>query len=74
MADTLVERLTGQARADDVCAACNHAKQAPGWAARAAPDGSVVTHTSTGHRYVSGPRSPVELRLQRALVHELDAA
>ncbi len=44
------------------CAACNYAKQAPGWTARASrPPGSphtVVTTTPTGHSYVSRPPDP----------------
>lgn len=51
-----------------LCAACNHAKQASGWTARAAagPPGEVHvvgTTTPTGHRHVSrAPRAPVPLR------------
>ncbi len=36
-----------------LCEACNHAKQALGWRARAGPQGVVHTTTPTGHRYRS---------------------
>jgi hypothetical protein len=37
-----------------LCAACNHAKQAPGWTARVtAADGTITTRTPTGHSYHS---------------------
>ncbi len=43
-----------------LCEACNHAKDAHGWHARASGDGFVQTTTPTGHRYRSPvPRSPV---------------
>ena len=49
-----------------LCQACNHAKQAPGWTARAAPDPPgthrVETTTTTGHTYPSTP--PVILTLR----------
>jgi hypothetical protein len=38
-----------------LCEACNYAKQAPGWEARATAAGAVVTTTPTGHRYESRP-------------------
>jgi hypothetical protein len=38
-----------------LCEACNYAKQAPGWRARAGPDGEVVTSTPTGLTYRSSP-------------------
>lgn len=38
-----------------LCEACNYAKQAPGWRARQHDDGTVVSTTPTGHRYVSRP-------------------
>ena len=42
-----------------LCEACNHAKDAVGWQARASGDGSVQTTTPTGHGYRSPvPRSP----------------
>ena len=48
--------------AQGLCAACNYAKEAPGWSARPADDGAVVTTTPTGHRYRSRapdlPRAP----------------
>ena len=55
-----------------LCAACNHAKQAPGWQARPGPDAAVDLITPTGHTYRSHPPrppgrqatlSPVERRL-----------
>ena len=71
-----------------LCAACNHAKQAPGWHARSvlAGDGAVAeveTETPTGHRYRSrapalpGRRrcgSPLEEDLARRLAALLSAA
>lgn len=43
-----------------LCEACNHAKDAVGWQARASGDGLVQTITPTGNRYRSPvPRSPV---------------
>jgi hypothetical protein len=36
-----------------LCEACNQAKDALGWRARAGTDGTVETTTPTGHRYVS---------------------
>ncbi len=36
-----------------LCQRCNLAKEAPGWSARSAPDGTVRTTTPTGHAYVS---------------------
>ncbi len=44
-----------------LCEACNYAKQAPGWAARAAPDG-VTTTTPPGHTYGSSPPTLVMIR------------
>ncbi|TCJ30877.1 HNH endonuclease [Nocardioides jejuensis] len=42
-----------------LCEACNHAKQAPGWRAGPAPDGSIETATPTGHTVRSRPpRAP----------------
>lgn len=42
-----------------LCEACNHAKDAVGWRARALEDGTVETTTPTGHRHRSPvPRSP----------------
>ena len=50
-----------------LCEACNHAKDAPGWHARASGDGSVETTTPTGHRYRSpvprGPATPYVFEL-----------
>ena len=51
----------GETSADNgqgLCQACNHAKQAAGWRARASGDGpgpEVETTTPTGHRYRSRP-------------------
>lgn len=43
-----------------LCQACNHAKQAPGWAARTLPGPrhTVETTTPTGHRYRSRAPAP----------------
>ncbi|WP_434056325.1 HNH endonuclease [Georgenia wangjunii] len=54
---TTAENLQG------LCEACNHAKQGPGWSARAsAPPGrgghTVTTTTPTGHRYRSTAPPP----------------
>jgi Domain of unknown function (DUF222)/HNH endonuclease len=57
------------------CAACNHAKQAPGWHTVGSGGRAVVTITPTGHRYRSrppglpttSPPSPVERRLAAIL-------
>jgi hypothetical protein len=46
--------------AQGLCEACNHAKDAFGWHARASGDGTVETTTASGRRYRSPvPRSPV---------------
>ena len=59
-----------------LCAACNYAKEAPGWQARPGPNQQIVITTPTGHRYRSRPpdppgakreRSPVEQRLAELL-------
>ena len=43
-----------------LCAACNLAKEAPGWRARTGGNGEVHTHTPTGHHYASPvPPNPV---------------
>jgi hypothetical protein len=52
---------TSAANGQGYCAACNHAKQAPGWTT--SPDGgdagvAVSTTTPTGHRYQSRPPAP----------------
>ncbi len=71
--------------AQGLCERCNQVKEAPGWSARARPDGSVVTTTPTGHEYLServpliapgvqdpdGPRMQVMYVFTRAEV-ELD--
>ena len=42
-----------------LCAACNHAKEAPGWRAHTGRDGDVHTHTPTGHHYPApSPEAP----------------
>jgi hypothetical protein len=51
---------TSEVNGQGLCEACNYAKTAPGWAARAAPDSSLGAHlietrTPTGHRYRSRP-------------------
>ncbi len=49
---------TSAANGQGLCAACNYAKQAPGWQARPGPAGAgevVKTVTPTGHRYASRP-------------------
>jgi hypothetical protein len=43
------------------CAACNHAKQAPGWAQTAA-DNTITTRTPTGATYQSRPPEPPRSR------------
>jgi hypothetical protein len=56
---------TGIDNAQGLCEACNHAKQARGWVARAGPDGdghTVETTTPTGHRYRS--RAPTLVRIR----------
>lgn len=40
------------------CEACNYAKQAAGWQARAHPDGTIETITPTRHRYQSRAPDP----------------
>jgi hypothetical protein len=55
-----------------LCAACNFAKQAPGWRARPGPGGRIDLITPTGHRYRSRPpalprtrkRSPLERQIE----------
>ncbi len=49
---------TSGRNAQGLCRRCNLAKQAHGWLAARAPDGSVTTTTPTGHRYTS-VRPPV---------------
>jgi hypothetical protein len=49
---------TTEANGQGLCAACNYAKQAPGWHAEPGPEGagsSVETTTPTGHAYLSRP-------------------
>jgi hypothetical protein len=56
-----------------LCAACNFAKQAPGWTARPGPGGHIDLITPTGHHYASRPptlprtrqkRSPLEQQVE----------
>jgi hypothetical protein len=56
-----------------LCAACNFAKQAPGWHARPGPAGIIDIVTPTGHHYASRPpslprtrrtRSPLERQIE----------
>jgi hypothetical protein len=50
--------MTSADNGQGLCQACNHAKQAAGWRARAGGGGAgaeVVTTTPTGHRYRSRP-------------------
>ena len=54
---------TTRDNAQALCEACNYAKDAAEWRARAGPDGSVETTTPTGHRYLSRP--PVVTRVIR---------
>ena len=60
------------------CEACNHAKQAVGWAERLAPDGTLTTTTPTGHRYRSPtPRARTDIvtsPLEITIRHWLHAA
>jgi hypothetical protein len=44
---------TTATNAQGLCAACNLAKEAPGWRAHATTAGHVRTRTPTGHRYTS---------------------
>ncbi len=53
------EAVNGQGK----CEACSYAKEAPGWVARAGPDGhEVETTTPTGHTYSSSPPVLVMIR------------
>jgi hypothetical protein len=53
-----------------LCAACNHAKQAPGWTALPHPDGTITTRTPTGHTYQSrAPNLPGAGTPPRAHTH-----
>ncbi|MEO7979965.1 MAG: DUF222 domain-containing protein, partial [Sporichthyaceae bacterium] len=83
-ADHVVPDVEGGATSADngqgLCAACNYAKQAPGWRAIPGPGGAgevVETSTPTHHRYPSRPpplpgshtrpTSPMELHVGRLL-------
>jgi len=51
---------TTAANSQGLCAACNLAKEAPGWRAHVTTAGHVRTRTPTGHHHLSPvPRSPV---------------
>lgn len=74
---------TSATNGQGLCVACNHAKQAPGWASRAGPSGaghSVVVTTPTGHRYRSRPpaapgtRRPALTPVERHLAALLHAS
>jgi hypothetical protein len=52
---------TSAANGQGLCQACNLAKQAPGWSARAGPGGAgdaVVVTTPTGHRCTGTAPAP----------------
>lgn len=52
---------TSADNAQGLCQHCNLAKQAPGWHAHAAPDGTIALITPTGRQYVTGrPALPHE--------------
>lgn len=46
---------TSYVNGQGLCEACNYARQAPGWTARPASDGRVVTTTPTGLGYTTAP-------------------
>ena len=50
---------TSASQGQGLCEACNYTKEAPGWASRAHPDGSVETTTPTRHRYISRRPPPI---------------
>ena len=45
-----------------LCAACNYAKEGPGWRARPGAGGSVTTTTPTGHAYSTRPPAIATIR------------
>ena len=49
---------TSIANGQGLCEACNHTKQAPHWRSYASSDGTITTHTPTGHSYPSHPPPP----------------
>ena len=53
-----------------LCAACNYAKEAPGWHARSGPSQQIVITTPTGHRYRSRPPGPPGTRRERSPVEQ----
>jgi hypothetical protein len=73
---------TAEANGQGLCEACNYAKQAPGWRARASGGGGageeVETTTPTGHRYRSRPpqlpRGAPRGRMEKLLVDLVWAA
>jgi hypothetical protein len=67
---------TSTTNGQGLCAACNHAKQAPGWKARPGPGGRIDLITPTGHHYRSRPPSLPRARrapspLEQQLIIEL---
>jgi hypothetical protein len=64
-------RATSIDNADGLCAACNHAKQAPDWHARPGPGAVIDLTTPTGHRYHSRPPQPPGTAKQSPLEQRL---
>jgi hypothetical protein len=63
---------TSVSNGQGLCAACNFAKQAPGWRARPGPAGQLDLITPTGHRYRSRPPSmPAKRRSQSPVERQL---
>jgi hypothetical protein len=54
-----------------LCAACNHAKQAPHWTTRPGPHGTIDLITPTGHHYRSQPPHPPGTAKQSPLEQQL---
>jgi hypothetical protein len=50
---------TNETNSQGLCEACNYAKEATGWRARARPGGLIETTTPTGHAYTSHPPPPI---------------
>lgn len=57
---------TSRQNGQGLCEACNYAKDAPGWRARAGPDGTNTTTTPTGHTHLTRPPPVASIR-HRAL-------
>jgi hypothetical protein len=55
-----------------LCEACNYAKQAHGWSARAAPGGAIASTTPTGHSYATRPRALIRIHERRLPRIEID--